>query len=79
MRSFDRNELKLIEPLRSLRYIHFAAWISKRWEDDAFKKAFPFYGSEQYWTDQIRDLTLQLEKITSNHSSPMPEPFDRWS
>lgn len=79
MRAFDRNELKLIEPLRSLRYIHFAAWISKRWEDDAFKKAFPFYGNEQYWTDQIRDLTTQLEKITSSSNVSFPEPFDRWS
>lgn len=79
MRDFDRKSLNLIEPLRSLRYIHFAAWITKRWEDDAFKKAFPFYGSEQYWTDQIRDLTTQLEKINASTALPEPMPFDRWS
>lgn len=63
MRGFDSKSLRLIEPLRSLRMIHFAAWITKRWEDPAFKQAFPFYGTEQYWGNQIQDLTNQLRKI----------------
>ena len=60
---FPRSSLNLIEPLRTLRYIHFSAWIGKRWEDPAFKAAFPYYGSEEYWTSQINDLREQLMLI----------------
>lgn len=61
---FDYQTLNLIEPLRALRYIHFAAWIGKRWEDQAFQRAFPYYGTDQYWSTLSYDLHLQLEKIT---------------
>lgn len=64
MRHFDDKELKLIEPLRAYRYIHFSSWIAKRWADPAFQNAFPQYGEEQYWQSQIRDLEEQLNKIT---------------
>src|SRR5690606_2839102 len=60
MRHFDRSSLKLIEPLRALRMIHFSTWISKRWEDPAFKRAFTEFGSERYWQVQIADLEDQL-------------------
>lgn len=63
MRHFDDNELKLIEPLRALRYIHFSSWISKRWKDPAFPKAFPLFNSHQYWSEQTRDLEEQLMLI----------------
>jgi len=79
MRPFDMKSLKLIEPLRSLRMIHFAAWITKRWDDPAFKVAFPFYGSDQYWSSQIRDLTLQLQQIQSSLQSNPWNDFDSWS
>lgn len=79
MREFDRTSLKLIEPLRSLRMIHFAAWITKRWEDPAFKVAFPFYGSNEYWANQIRDLQQQLQKIEQNLAPASSVLFDPWS
>jgi Ser/Thr protein kinase RdoA (MazF antagonist) len=79
MRDFDPRSLKLIEPLRSLRMIHFAAWITKRWNDPAFKVAFPFYGTDQYWTSQIRDLTLQLQKIENSLKTSPYVDFDPWS
>ena len=63
MRHFDRSSLKLIEPLRALRMIHFSTWISKRWEDPAFKRAFTEFGSERYWQVQIADLEDQLMTI----------------
>jgi Ser/Thr protein kinase RdoA (MazF antagonist) len=55
--------LQLIEPLRALRMIHFSAWIARRWEDSAFKSAFPDFGTEHYWQEQIEELALQLEKV----------------
>jgi Ser/Thr protein kinase RdoA (MazF antagonist) len=55
--------MQLIEPLRALRMIHFSAWIARRWEDRAFKAAFPAFGTEHYWQEQIEALALQLEKV----------------
>lgn len=63
MRDFNFFELRLIEPLRALRYIHFTSWMAKRWEDPSFKQAFPFFGDESYWQKQIQDLTEQLNLI----------------
>src|SRR5215467_10535857 len=62
-RTFDMTTMKLIEPLRALRMIHFSAWIARRWEDSAFKIGFPAFGTERYWQEQIEELALQLEKV----------------
>lgn len=64
IRAFDDETLLLIEPLRSLRMIHFSAWIARRWEDGAFKMAFPTFQTERYWQEQIESLSLQLEKVS---------------
>jgi Ser/Thr protein kinase RdoA (MazF antagonist) len=63
IRTFDMTTMQLIEPLRALRMIHFSAWIARRWEDSAFKAAFPDFGTEHYWQEQIEALALQLEKV----------------
>jgi Ser/Thr protein kinase RdoA (MazF antagonist) len=63
IRTFDMTTMQLIEPLRALRMIHFSAWIAGRWEDRAFKLAFPDFGTEHYWQEQIEALALQLEKV----------------
>lgn len=64
--TFDRSSLKLIEPLRALRFVHFSAWIGKRWQDPAFPKAFPDYGSARYWQEQLHDLQQQLALIKNS-------------
>ncbi|MDD5262613.1 MAG: serine/threonine protein kinase [Methylacidiphilales bacterium] len=61
MRSFDPYELALVEPLRALRYVHFSAWVAKRWKDPAFPKAFPHFTDRNYWRDQLLDLRECLE------------------
>lgn len=66
MRAFNWDSLRLIEPLRALRMIHFAAWIAKRREDPAFQRAFPDFGERRYWQQQIQDLRDQLGFIHSN-------------
>jgi Ser/Thr protein kinase RdoA (MazF antagonist) len=53
MNSFDRRSLRLIEPLRALRMVHFTTWIARRFEDPAFKRIFVDYGSERYWREQL--------------------------
>ena len=57
---FDRTELVLIEPLRTLRLIHYAGWLAERWSDPAFPAAFPWFGTERYWQDQILALKEQI-------------------
>ena len=63
MTDFNFKELKLVEVLRSLRIMHFSAWIGHRYKDEAFKRAFPTFGSHQYWEKEIFDLTEQLSYI----------------
>lgn len=59
-RSFDPRELHLIEALRSLRIMHYSAWLARRWEDPAFKVAFPWFDSPRYWDDHILALREQV-------------------
>ncbi len=66
MREFDDSTIRLIEPLRSLRYIHFAAWMAKRWDDPAFKRAFPYFATDEYWSTLTTDLHVQVSKIQGN-------------
>jgi Ser/Thr protein kinase RdoA (MazF antagonist) len=63
MRSFDRGSLRLIEPLRALRFIHYSAWIARRWQDPAFQRVFTHFGSPGYWNGQLADLREQLMYI----------------
>ena len=57
---FDYAELTLVEALRSLRILHYAAWIASRWEDPAFPRAFPWFGEARFWERHIADLFEQL-------------------
>ncbi len=59
-RELDRAELGLVEMLRALRYVRYAAWIAQRWEDPAFKRAFPDWGTDRYWEAQLADINEQL-------------------
>ena len=56
---FDHRELLLIEPLRTLRILHYAAWLARRWEDPAFPRAFPWFNTARYWEDHILALREQ--------------------
>lgn len=69
MRPFDDSTLRLIEPLRALRFIHFHAWIGKRWQDPAFPRAFPQYGTPKYWQEELHALQEQLQLIKQTASS----------
>lgn len=57
---FDRRELHLIEALRTLRLIHHAAWIARRWDDPAFPAAFPWFNTAHYWQERILELREQI-------------------
>ena len=63
-RVFDPDELVLVEVLRGLRYVRYAAWVASRWSDPSFPRAFPGWGSERYWSEQIADISEQLELLS---------------
>jgi Ser/Thr protein kinase RdoA (MazF antagonist) len=65
-RDFDRRELALIEPLRTLRLIHYSAWLARRWEDPIFPINFPWFGSSDYWKGQIQMLQDQCEAMAED-------------
>jgi Ser/Thr protein kinase RdoA (MazF antagonist) len=58
--AFDPRELLLVEALRTLRLIHYSAWIARRWDDPAFPAAFPWFGTQRYWQDRILELREQI-------------------
>ena len=57
---FDNRELHLIEALRTLRLIHYAAWLARRWSDPAFPAAFPWFNTQRFWQDHILALREQI-------------------
>lgn len=60
---FNPAELHLIEPLRTLRMLHQAAWVANRWQDPAFPLAFPWFEENRYWEDLILGLREQLSRM----------------
>jgi Ser/Thr protein kinase RdoA (MazF antagonist) len=56
LRDFDDDQLRLMEPLRGLRILHYAAWIARRWSDPSFPQVFPNFGSDAYWFEELRQL-----------------------
>lgn len=57
---FNPKELDLVEALRTLRIMHYSAWLARRWEDPAFPKSFPWFNTERYWAEHILELREQL-------------------
>jgi Ser/Thr protein kinase RdoA (MazF antagonist) len=61
--SFDPAELRLIEPLRTLRMLHYSAWLASRWDDPAFPITFPWFNTVRYWGEHILELREQLAAL----------------
>jgi Ser/Thr protein kinase RdoA (MazF antagonist) len=70
---FDWRELRLLEPLRTLRMLHHSAWIARRWSDPTFPINFPWFASPAYWADQCTRLAEQLEAMAE---PPLGTPAD---
>jgi Ser/Thr protein kinase RdoA (MazF antagonist) len=73
-RDFDSRELHLIEALRTLRQIHYAAWLARRWRDPAFPAAFPWFDSQHFWQNHV--LALR-EQIAAMQEGPLLLGFNR--
>ncbi|MBF9001071.1 serine/threonine protein kinase [Vibrio nitrifigilis] len=70
---FNVNQLKLIEPLRGLRMVHYMAWLAKRWNDPAFPLAFPWFNDPKYWESQVLAFKEQLFALAEAPLSLMPQ------
>ncbi|WP_101758323.1 serine/threonine protein kinase [Oceanicoccus sp. KOV_DT_Chl] len=60
---FDPRQLHLIEAMRTLRIMHYSAWLARRWQDPAFPHNFPWFNSQRYWSDHILELREQLSAL----------------
>jgi Ser/Thr protein kinase RdoA (MazF antagonist) len=68
---FDWREVRLIEPLRTLRLIHYAGWLARRWADPAFPRAFPWFGTPRYWDEQVLTLREQVNRMAMAEEDPL--------
>lgn len=60
---FDTRELRLIEPLRTLRMLHYSAWLARRWGDPLFPHTFFWFNTTRYWGEHILELREQLAAL----------------
>ena len=60
---FDPRQIRWIETLRTLRLIHYAAWLGRRWQDPAFPRSFTWFNTERYWADHILELREQMSAL----------------
>jgi Ser/Thr protein kinase RdoA (MazF antagonist) len=70
-RLFDHSTFRLIEPLRGLRMIHYAAWLARRWHDPIFQATWRDFGTEAWWEREVEDLEEQLRVIRREAAGPM--------
>lgn len=70
---FDRQQLALIEPLRTMRIINYVSWINKRWSDPAFPMNFPWFTTDQYWKELLQSLQQQIINLEEAPLSLQPE------
>jgi Ser/Thr protein kinase RdoA (MazF antagonist) len=67
---FDDRELVLVEALRTLRLLHYSAWLARRWDDPAFPIAFPWFNTPRYWQDRILELREQIAAMQEPPLAP---------
>jgi Ser/Thr protein kinase RdoA (MazF antagonist) len=70
---FNQAELKLIEPLRGLRMVHYMSWLAKRWQDPAFPNAFPWFNDPKYWESQVLAFKEQIAALDEAPLSLLPQ------
>jgi len=67
---FDDRELHLVEALRTLRLMHYSAWLARRWDDPAFPIAFPWFNTARYWQDRVLELREQVAAMQEPPLAP---------
>ena len=52
-----------VEPLRTLKMIHYLGWIAGRWADPFFRQTFSFFDDVDYWEKTFFDLSDQHQTL----------------
>jgi Ser/Thr protein kinase RdoA (MazF antagonist) len=60
---FDARQLRWVEALRTMRLVHYAAWLARRWQDPAFPRSFTWFNTARYWADHILELREQMAAL----------------
>lgn len=60
---FDRSTIRLVEPLRAMRFIHYVTWCGWQYVEDGSTRVNEDFGSYAYWQQEIADLSDQLTVI----------------
>ncbi len=68
--AFDDRELNLFEALRTLRLLHYSAWLARRWDDPAFPITFPWFNTPRYWQDRVLELREQIAAMQEQPITP---------
>ena len=64
LRKLPSGSERLVEPLRTLRMIHYMGWIARRWDHDKlFRSTFSFFTTERYWEEALQDVEKQKELL----------------
>ena len=71
---FDFSQLQLIESLRSMRMVHYMAWLARRWSDPAFPLHFPWFNTDAYWQQQL--VVLQNQSLRMQQPPLRLHPYD---
>jgi len=69
---FDSKEFALIESLRTMRVVHYMAWLCRRWQDPAFPHSFPWFNTQRYWEEQVLMLKEQMSALQQPPLTLMP-------
>ena len=60
---FEPRQLRWLESLRTMRLVHYAAWLGRRWQDPAFPHSFTWFNTERYWAEHILELREQMSAL----------------
>jgi Ser/Thr protein kinase RdoA (MazF antagonist) len=61
-----------VEPLRTLKMIHYLGWIAGRWNDPFFRRTFSFFEENEYWEKTYFDLSDQQQSLTAQGLLELP-------
>lgn len=73
-RDFDESTLRLIEPLRGLRLLHFCGWLAARWHDPIFPQTWPQFATDGFWQETVEALEETLELAWSEPATLVVGP-----
>ncbi len=60
---YDDAQTRLIEPLRAMRYLHYAAWCARQQADGGGRLLAADWGTVDFWRRELADLQRQARDL----------------